>query len=380
MNAPTFLFSLIVVWLAAKVAGEGLQRLGLAAVVGELLAGAVIGPGGLGFVRPSEFLDGLAEIGIVILLFEIGLESDLDALLRSGAQSMLVALVGVASPFLLGFALARWWGFTALTAVFVGSALTATSVGISARVLSDLGRLHDKAAQVILGAAVVDDVLGLVILSVVAGLAGTGGVSLVDTGSLLVKAAAFLVLAITLGVRFAPIFIRLVDRMQVRGSLIVYAVLFCTVLAVLAEQAGLAALVGAFAAGLVLARTERGGRIEERIKPVADLFVPIFFVTIGMKLDLGHLHPLAPRGILVFAALLTLVAIASKLAAGLAVYKRDVPRWRVGVGLIPRGEVGLIFAAIGLTTAIIDTDLYAAVVVMIILTTVIGPAWLKRLY
>jgi Kef-type K+ transport system membrane component KefB len=380
MESPAPLFSLVVVWVAAKLGGEAAQRLGQTALVGELLAGFVIGPSALAVVTPSAFLEGLAAIGVVILLFEIGLESDLDRLLRSGLQSLVVALVGVVSPFLLGFALARWWGLSPLGAVFIGAALTATSVGVTARVVSELKKADDPTAQVVLGAAVVDDVLGLVTLSVVSGLARTGRVSPWSVVTLLVGAVSFLTAAIAIGVRLAPFFVRWVDRMQVRGSLIVWSVLFCTVLAVLAERSGLAALVGAFAAGLVLAKTERGTHIVERIKPVADLFVPIFFVTIGMHVQLAHLDPLSPRGTLVFAVLLTLVAVASKLVAGLGVYLPDVRRVPVGVGMVPRGEVGLIFAAIGLTDNVITAELYAAVVLMIILTTVVGPVWLRRLY
>jgi Na+:H+ antiporter len=380
MDSSALLFSLVVVWLAARLGGEAMLRLGQTAVVGELLAGLAIGPGALAVVAPSVFLDGLAEIGVVILLFEIGLASDLDRLLRSGPQSLVVALVGIVSPLLLGFALARWWGLTPLGAVFIGAALTATSVGVTARVFSELGKVNDPPAQVVLGAAVADDVLGLVILSVVAGLARTGHVSLWSIVTLLVGAVLFLTAAITIGVRLAPFFVRWADRMQARGSLIVWAVLFCTVLAVLAERSGLAAMIGAFAAGLVLAKTERGVHIEDRIKPVADLFVPIFFVTIGMHVDLRHLDPLTPRGTLVFAVLLTLVAVASKLVAALGVYRPDVRRLPVGVGMIPRGEVGLIFAAIGLTGDVITPALYAAVVLMIVLTTVVGPVWLRRLY
>jgi Kef-type K+ transport system membrane component KefB len=380
METPSLLLSLIVVWLAAKIAAETLQRLGQTAVTGELLAGVLVGPGLLGLVHPTEFLTGLADIGIVILLFEIGLRSDLDELLRSGVQSLLVALVGVVAPLLLGFALARWWGFPPIVSVFLGAALTATSVGVTARVLSDLGQLDDPAARVVMGAAVIDDVLGLLVLSIVGGLIRSHTVSILGIAGLLLKAALFLVIAIAVGVRLAPWFILWVQRMQVRGSLLVYAVLFCSVLAVLAELGGLAPLVGAFAAGLVLAKTERGSHIEDRIRPIADLFVPIFFVTTGMAVQLGQLHPSALRGPLLFAVLLTLVAIGSKLVAGLAVYQRDVRRWRVGTGLIPRGEVGLIFAAIGLRAAVIDRDLYGAVVLMIMLTTVIGPVWLRRLY
>jgi Kef-type K+ transport system membrane component KefB len=205
-------------------------------------------------------------------------------------------------------------------------------------------------------------------------------VSLWSMVTLFLGAVFFVTAAITIGVRLAPLFVRWVDRMQARGSLIVWAVLFCTILAVLAERSGLAAIVGAFAAGLVLAKTERGAHIEDRIRPVADLFVPIFFVTIGMRVDLTHLDPLSPRGTLVFAILLTLVAVASKLVAALGVYRQDVRRLPVGVGMIPRGEVGLIFAAIGLAGGVITAELYAAVVLMIVLTTLVGPIWLRRLY
>ncbi len=374
------LLGLVIVWLAAKLAGEGMERLGQTAVLGELLAGVLIGPGVLSVVHESQMLHALAEIGVVILLFEIGLESDLDELLRAGPQATLVAVVGIACPFLAGFGLAVWWGKPALVAVFVGAALTATSVGITARVLSDLNRLQDAAARVILGAAVLDDVLGLVILAVVTGLARTGAVSGVGVTLLLVKALGFLVIAIALGIRFAPMFLRWVSAMKARGSLIVYAVLFCVLLAALADRIGLATIIGGFAAGLILTRTERRAHIEEQIKPVADLFVPIFFVTIGMKVQPAMLNPFAPGGGLMLALLLTIVAVVAKLAAGLGVYQRGVRRWPVGVGMVPRGEVGLIFASIGLANGVIDANLYAAVVVMVMLTTFIAPPWLKMLY
>jgi Kef-type K+ transport system membrane component KefB len=267
-----------------------------------------------------------------------------------------------------------------LVSVFVGAALTATSVGITARVLSDLGRLHDRAAKVVLGAAVLDDILGLVILAVVTGLTRTGTFSVAAAGFILLKALLFLVIAVGLGIRLSPRLVRLVSRMRARGSLIVAAVLFCALLAAVSESIGLATIIGAFAAGLILAKTERRAHIEEQIKPVADLFVPIFFVTIGMKVVPATLDPLAPGGSFGLAILLTGVAIASKLAAGLGVYQRGVRRWPVGVGMIPRGEVGLIFAGIGLATGVIDDALYAPIVSMVMLTTFIVPPWLKLLY
>ena len=380
MELRELLVGLALVWLAAKLAGEGMERLGQTAVLGELLAGVLIGPGALGLVHESEILHALAEIGVVILLFEIGLESDLDELLRAGLQSTVVALVGIACPFLLGFALSVWWGMPALVAVFVGAVLTATSVGITARVLSDLGRLQEAAARVVLGAAVLDDILGLVILAVVTRLVQTGAVSPATAGLILVKALVFLLIAIALGIRFAPTLLTWVGQMRARGSLIVYAVLFCVLLAAIAERIGLATIVGAFAAGLILARTERRAHIVEQIKPVADLFVPIFFVTIGMKVQPAVLNPFAAGGTLALTLLLTVVAVAGKLATGLSVYQRGVQRWPVGVGMIPRGEVGLIFAGIGLANGVIEANLYAALVAMVMVTTFVAPLWLRALY
>jgi Kef-type K+ transport system membrane component KefB len=380
MEFRELLVGLALVWLAAKAAGEGMERIGQTAVLGELLAGVIVGPGGLGLVRESEVLHALAELGVLILLFEVGLESDLDDLLRAGFQSALVAVVGVVVPFVLGFAVMRGLGQPPLLAVFIGATLTATSVGITARVLTDLGRLQDGAAKVVLGAAVADDILGLIILAVVTGIAQGAGVSLAGIVLLSGKAVVFLLAAILLGIRFAPMLIVWVGRMQARGTLIVYSVVFAVVLAVTADLIGLATIIGAFAAGLVLAKTDRRHHIEERIKPVADLLVPVFFVTVGMKVQPATLNPLAPTGEFGVAMLLTGVAVISKLAAGLAVYARGVRRWPVGVGMMPRGEVGLIFAGSGLAAGVIAEDLYSGLVAMVMLTTFAAPPWLKALY
>jgi len=380
MEFRELLVGLVLVWVAAKVAGEGMERIGQTAVLGELLAGVLIGPGGLGLVHESGALHALAELGVLILLFEVGLESDLNQLLRAGAQATLVAVVGVVLPLALGFGVMRWFGHSALVAIFVGATLTATSVGITARVFADLGRLQDAAARVVLGAAVVDDIVGLIILAVVTGIAQTGGVSFAAVGLLTGKAVVFLVVAILLGIRLAPTIIGWIGRMKARGTLIVYSVVFAVALAALADLVGLAPIIGAFAAGLVLTTTERRQHIEDRIKPVADLFVPIFFVSVGMKVQPGMLNPFAEDAQFGIAMLLTAVAVASKLAAGLAVYQKVVRRWVVGVGMVPRGEVGLIFAGAGLSAGVIGQDLYSALVVVVILTTFAAPPWLKALY
>ena len=379
MELADLLFGLVIVWLAAKLAGEGMERLGQTAILGELLAGVLIGPGVLGLVHESGILHALAEIGVIILLFEIGLESDLGELLRAGLQSSVVALVGIACPFALGYGLAIWWGKPMLAAVFIGATLTATSVGITARVLSDLGRLQEAASRVVLGAAILDDILGLVILAVVTGLVQTGAFSFTTVGLILTKALVFIILAVALGIRFAPTLLAWVGKMRTRGGLIVYSVLFCVLLAAISERIGLAAIIGAFAAGLILAKTEPRAHIEEHLKPVADLLVPVFFVTIGMKVNPATLNPFGDAA-LRFALVLTAVAVLSKLAAALGVYQRGVRRWPVGVGMIPRGEVGLIFSGIGLAHRVIEEDLYAGLVGMVMVSTFIVPPWLKALY
>jgi monovalent cation:proton antiporter-2 (CPA2) family protein len=381
MEPVELLTGLAIVWLAARAAGELAERVGQPAVLGELIAGLVIGPGALGLVADSEVLHALAEIGVVLLLFEIGLESDLGELLRAGAQSTAVAVVGIVCPFVLGAGLsAWWWGVPWLVAVFIGASLTATSVGITARVLSDLGRLADRSAQVILGAAIIDDVLGLVILAVVSRLAEPGRFSAWGAALILVEAIGFLVVAIAVGIRLAPRLLSWVDRMRARGALIVSAVLFCVALAALAGRLGLAPIIGAFAAGLALARTDKRAHIDEQMRPVVDLFVPIFFVSIGLKVDLARLNPFGADNAVGPALLLTAVAVVSKLATGLAVYQRGIRRWPVAVGMIPRGEVGLIFAGIGLAAGLVEPPMYAALVVMVMVSTFIVPPWLERLY
>jgi Kef-type K+ transport system membrane component KefB len=374
------LLGLVLVWLAAKLAGEAMERVGQTAVLGELLAGVLIGPGLLGLVHESEVLHSLAELGVLILLVEVGLESDVDELLSAGLQATLVAAVGVVLPFAAGYAVMHWLGHPPLVSVFVGATLTATSVGITARVLADLGRLQDPTANVVLGAAVVDDVLGLIILAVVTGAAQTGGVSAGSVALLTGKAVIFLVAAILLGLRLAPILVAWISRLRARGTLVVYSLVFAMGLAALADLIGLATIIGAFAAGLILAKTDRRAPIEERVRPVADLFVPVFFVTVGMKVEPARLNPLAGETQLGLAILLTVLAVAAKLATGLVAYRPGVRRWVVGVGMVPRGEVGLIFAGTGLAIGVVTADLYSALVVTVMLTTFAAPPWLKLLY
>jgi len=380
MDLRDLLVGLVIVWVASKLGGEVMERIGQTAVLGELLAGVIIGPGALGLVRESHAIHALAELFVLILLFEVGLESDLGDLLRSGPQSALVAAVGVVVPFAAGYGVMYALGYEPIVAVFVGATLTATSVGITARVLADLGRLQDPGAKVVLGAAVVDDILGLIILGVVTAIAQTGGVSFTANGWLFTKSVIFLAVAFVADIRLAPLLVRLIGGMKTRGTLIVYSVVFAVALAAAADLIGLATIIGAFAAGLVLAKTERRQHIERDIKPVANLLVPIFFVTVGMKVDPTALNPWGEDALLGLVGLLTAIAVLSKVAAGLGVYQRGVRRWPVGVGMVPRGEVGLIFAGAGWSVGVIAGELYSALVVVVMVTTFVAPPWLKMLY
>ena len=381
MELKTFLFSLIVIYLSARLLGELAVRIGQSSVLGELLAGVLVGPSLLGLIHPTETLTLLGEIGVMLLLFEVGLESDLQSFLRVGPSAVVVALIGVAVPFALGYGVAVLLQLTTLQAIFVGATLTATSVAISARVLSDLGRLQSHEGNIILGAAVLDDILGLVILSVMVGLADSGTISwlaIVQTAGL---AILFLTVAMVFGNRYASLFSKLVNRLNTRGALVITALTFALLLGYVAEAVRVAPLVGAFAAGLILARTEHQRLIEERLKPITDVFVPIFFILVGVAVDVTHLNPFNAQNqsVLLLAGGLTLVAIVGKLVSGCGVLDRTVNRWVVGVGMVPRGEVGLIFAGVGLGAHIITDAQYGSILVVVAITTFLSPVLLKRL-
>jgi len=388
-----FFTVLAVMLLVGKFAGEVFERLHQPAVMGELLAGIVLG---VGFLRviPTDPADPLtpvfrllAEVGVVVLLFEIGLDTDLKAMARVGAGAAAVAVVGVALPFALGFLYWRsgWHGSEhtvadpVTTAVFVGATLTATSVGITARVLTDLQLLHSVEARLILGAAVIDDVLGLVILGVVQGLAAGAAFSLHGALRILGVAVAFLVVALWVGLRFAPRIFAVVDQMRVRGVLLVSAFAFLLLLCALAARAGTALIIGAFAAGLIFSETKQFDRIEARIQPVADIFTPIFFLSIGAAVDPRLWNPFVPENhqTLAIGGTLFAIAVVGKLASGWAVPWRRVNRPAVGVGMVPRGEVGLIFAQIGLTAGVLSSRLFSAILFVVIATTLVTPPLLK---
>ncbi len=390
--------SLAIILLAAKLGGDLATRMGQPSVLGELLLGVVLGNLGLvgfsGFepIKSDPAIDMLARLGVLILLFEVGLESTVAQMLRVGLSSFVVAFLGVVAPFALGWGVGAWLlpHSSAYVHAFLGATLSATSVGITARVLRDLGRSQSSEARVILGAAVIDDVLGLVILAVVAGMivaADQGGsFSYADVGLTLGKATIFLVGSLALGVSLSPKLFSLASKLKARSVLLAVGLAFCFLLSWLAGVIGLASIVGAFAAGLILEDVhyrdfvDRGEHpLEELIHPISSFLVPVFFVLMGMRTDL---RSFVQPGVLGLAAALTIAAIIGKQACALGVIGKGVDRLTVGLGMIPRGEVGLIFANIGLTLSvggerIIDQATFSAVVVMVIVTTMVTPPALK---
>jgi Kef-type K+ transport system membrane component KefB len=400
---PLVLVGIALMLIAAKLGGELFERIGQPAVLGELVAGIVIGNlvlfgfHGFDFLKVDAVIGALAEIGVIILLFEVGLESNLGEMLEVGWSSLLVALAGVVAPFLLGWAVSAYFipNEPRLVHIFIGATLCATSVGITARVLKDMGRLQSRESRIILGAAVLDDVLGLLILAVVAGAikaAGTGAVlSLQDIALIAGKSVAFLVGALVVGHYFVPRVFHKAGRFESRGVLLSLSLAFCFLLAWAAALVGLAPIVGAFAAGLVLDEVhfetfpERGVRgLQQLITPVSTVLVPIFFVLMGVKVDL---RAFARFDLLGFGAVLTLAAIIGKQVCSLAVAERGLNRLAVGLGMIPRGEVGLIFVGIGATLVlpnaqgmrepVINAGTFGVVVMMVVITTLVTPPALK---
>lgn len=391
-GVPTILITLVAVMIGAKLFGELLERFGQPSVLGELLFGIVLGNlallGGPALtIAGNETFVVLAELGAILLLFHVGLESTPREMMAVGGRAALVAVVGVTAPMLLGFGVGELLrpDESSMLHAFLGAMLAATSVGITARVLKDAGALRSGFARIILGAAVIDDVLGLLVLAVISALitaAGTGEpLGIVPMGMIVVKAVLFLVGALVAGSFLSPRIFRSALALRSAGLVQTLALSFCFLLSYLALIAGLAPIVGAFAAGLVLEdvhfrdHVERGDRpLHETLEPLIALLVPVFFVRMGMLVDV---RSFASTSVLGFAALLTLAAIAGKLACGLVVPK-GMSRLSVGLGMMPRGEVGLIFAGIGAQLVldgrpVVDAGIYAAAVFMVVATTMATP-------
>ena len=404
----------LVIFVAARLLAELLVRLQLPTILGELIAGVIIGASGLHLIVPPETqaalsqwmlqllgsladvppdavaelyaesfpsLQAVADLGLFALLFLTGLESDLDELVAVGAQATTVAVAGVALPFALGtIGLMALLHVEVIPAVFAGASMTATSIGITASVFGELKMLRSREGQIVIGAAVLDDILGIVILAVVVSLAGGGSLELAPILQLVAAAVVFVLAAIGLSRTAAPGFDWLIDRLKAPGDVVVASFVVLTLCCFAATAIGLEAALGAFAAGLILSKSNHSHAIEAAVKPVVALFATIFFVLIGTGMDLSVLNPFDPanRAGLVVAGFLLLVSIAGKVAAGWCfLSQQPTDRLVVGLGMMPRGEVGLIFLGLGTQAHLLSPALEAAILLMVIGTTFLAPILLR---
>lgn len=374
----TLLFELFAIFLAAKVIGEVFERLKLPAVLGEILAGAVMGPYALGWIHRSDTLGAIAEIGAIFVLFYAGLEISPGDLIKVGRTALLVAIAGVVLPFVLGFAYMHWRGDATTESVFVGAAMVATSVGITARVLGDMGVLASRTAKIILGAAVFDDILGMLLLAIVDGLAQGGGVEWVKLGVLAAEAIVFALVMIFIGPRIIRRIRPGMERLSTHNAPLLVALIVCLGLSYAASRIGMAAIIGAFFAGMIFAECSPQWDLRPRVHAITEFLGPFFFFSIGAQLDMKLFN----GEVLRVASIVTLLAIVSKVVGcGLPVIREG---WEtvlsVGVGMMPRGEVALIVALVGLNSQIVSQSTYAVVVFMTAVTTVLAPPMLRYLF
>ncbi len=376
-HSSKLLLELFIMFAGGKVLAEIFERLRQPAVVGELLAGVVLGPSLLALVHPSEMTEGLAEIGAIFLLFTVGLETKPRDLMQVGGVATLVGMLGVIVPLLLGVVYMRAIDHSMVEAIFVGAAMVATSVGITARVLADAGVLSTRLARVILGAAVLDDILGMIVLAVASSLS-TGQVNYLQLAIVTAEAVGFSVFMLIFGERVVRRMQPRVDKLRARNSAFILSIILCLGLSLASVYIGMAAIIGAFLAGLALADHSEQWRLQENAHPVMEFLAPFFFVLLGAQVNLRSLDQ---PGVVGMAVAVCVLAIVGKLVGcglgALSLGKGDA--LRVGVGMVPRGEVGLIVAGVGLTLHTISDTVYAVVLVMCMVTTVVAPPVLRWL-
>ncbi|MGH9537046.1 MAG: cation:proton antiporter [Terriglobales bacterium] len=372
------LLELLVIFASAKIVGELFERMKLPSVLGEILAGAALGPYALGWIVPSDTILSVAEVGVIFVLFGAGLETSPRDLIRVGRKALVVAVAGVIAPFVCGFVYMKWRGDASSEAIFVGAAMVATSVGITARVLGDLRVLAARSARIILGAAVFDDILGMVLLAIVAGLASSGGLEWLHMGVLTVEAIAFALFMIFVAPRLVRRIQPRVDRLSTQHAPLIVALALCLFLSWLSVKIGMAAIIGAFFAGLMFADYAPQWNLLPRVNGITEFLAPFFFFSIGSSLNAR----LFTGSVLLAATVITLLAILSKVVAcGLPLWREGrLEALQVGVGMMPRGEVALIVALVGLQSRIVLPATYAIVVFMTAVTTILAPPLLRYLF
>lgn len=394
MDIGSIFLSLALILLFARVLGEAAAWLKVPPVMGEMIAGIILGPSLLGWVEINAVIQSLAEIGLILLLFEVGLDTDISKIAKHGRKASIVALGGFIAPFLGGFLLSYWvFDLSLLLSLFVGGTLTATSIGVTVRVLRDLKRHQSHEAQVVLGAAVLDDILGVVLLAVLYEFSVNGGINLTNASKVLIFIGVFMVLAPIVAKLMAEMFGRYKSHSRIAGLIPTTVVMLVLLFAWLAHMVGAPALLGGFAAGLALSRrfflpfgaflTLSDGsfvkQIGQSMGPIIQLFTPIFFVVVGLSLNLQAVD-WGSASVLWMAVAFIVLAMCSKLAGAFLIEESTYFRWAVGLSMIPRAEVGLIFAELGRISGVFDNDMYAVMIITIAATTILPPFMLKWFY
>jgi len=394
MEGSSFFLSLVLILLSARLLGEGAAWLKIPPVMGEMLAGVILGPSLLGWVQPTEMIKLLAEFGLILLLFEVGLDADISQLASKGKQASIVALGGFITPFIAGFFVSYYlFNLSLIASLFVGGTLTATSIGVTLRVLRDLRRQHSNEAQIVLAAAVLDDILGVILLAVLFEFSASGEVNLINASKIFIFLVIFFALAPIVAKLMAATVGHFEKFSHIAGlipTMIVSLILF---FAWLSHAVGAPELLGGFAAGLALSRrfflpfgahlTQTDGRfvvrIEEKMKPIIQLFTPIFFVMVGLSLNLQEID-WSSGMVWKMTFIFIILAIASKMFGALLIRESIHSRWAIGLAMIPRAEVGLVFAELGRLSGVFDNELYAAMILTIAATTILPPFMMKYFY
>lgn len=393
MEPHAFFLSLLIILLAARLFGELAVRVGAPSVIGEIIAGIIIGPSLLGWVEPDKVIRLMSEIGIILLLFEVGLETDARRLRHAGKQALIVATLGFIMPMLLGFS-AGYWLFeqTIMVSMFIGGTLTATSIGVTMRVLSDLRRRTSTEGQIVLGAAVLDDVLGVILLALLYEFSVTGNISVLNAGKVLMFVSLFLIIAPMTAKLISLLIHRAHQTRSIPGLIPTTMVSLVLFFAWLAHAVGVPELLGGFAAGLALSRrfflpfgialrTDKSfsQEIEVQMRPIIQLFTPIFFVMVGLSLNLREIDWSSPF-IWSFSLVFFFIAVLSKYAGAVLLKESWSTRLAIGMAMVPRGEVGLIFAELGRFTGVFNNEVHAGMVIVIMLSTLLAPIWMKFYY
>jgi Kef-type K+ transport system membrane component KefB len=393
MQAHTFFLYLLIILLTARLFAEIAVRLGAPAVIGELLAGVVIGPSVLGWIEPVEPLRLMAEIGIILLLFEVGLGTDVKRLVNTGLKSIVVAIAGFVAPLVIGFYIGHFMiGLTVLESLFIGGTLTATSIGITVRVLRDLNLADSHQGQIVLGAAVLDDVMGVMLLALLYEFSVGGGVNLVNAAKVFVFVSAFFILAPMLAKLMSLLINRYHNAMGLPGLIPTTIVSLVLFFAWLAHAVGAPELLGGFAAGLALSRRfflplgitlrkdEAFARaIENQMQPVISLFTPIFFVVVGLSINLREID-WGSTHVWGYSFLILVMAVIGKFAGAFIIRENWASKLMIGMSMVPRGEVGLIFTELGRVSGIFNKEVHASMVLVIVLTTLLPPFVMKWFY